>query len=678
MYSELQRTPGWTDLDIFKITYDEYMEFSRQYMAGQFTSNPLSPAPNSYASSTDLVALFTKSIKQEPKDFPVIKSLNQWDSAKRAVNATATVQSIAEVLNHTYIHSAGDKPLFDLKNSYWYKVLVDIIQESSLRAIVNAGPVGDGQTVWTNIVTEAEKSTTARISLQLLTAYLTTSKIRDGSWRGTDTVYLNHWNEQMRKLMEYSPMTPMTDDFKLTLLKNAVQEASHLARMESAYDVTTRLGSGAPGAIDYNGYMEVLLSATQNHDAKVSPTTRSQTRRANAHSSFSSGSYDEGQYDIDTSVDTIWVNAHNTVLAHYSNGTHVSDDTWSKLPQDSRNIWMSLPIDNWKLILEASNSVSSITEASSSTPSRGRLGRGRRTFTRHRDRHKVMFMDQQSDYATTSTELTTDSTDDDLVNNIMGQFDVDFDTLCVHVAERKHKELKAEGKHPHHRPTNIDGVVYSVKMADCVYCVSTNNHSEATGAPIDRGANGGIAGNDCRVIEVNDQPHQYVNIEGIDGHVMERCRLVMAGAVTHSNRGPVILIMHQYAHSRKGHSIHSSPQLEWNGVDIDDKSARVGGKQRLVTFDSFSIPINIRRGLPYIDMHPHTDKEWEELPHVLLTEDANWDPTRMDHEQGDDPAWYEQQDDPPLLNSDFDRCGDYCHRIVYKSKLTPDMYTPTG
>jgi hypothetical protein len=44
----------------------------------------------------------------------------------------------------------------------------------------------------------------------------------------------------------------------------------------------------------------------------------------------------------------------------------------------------------------------------------------------------------------------TDSTDDDLVNHIMGQFDVDFDTLCVHVAEHKQEELKAEGKHPHH------------------------------------------------------------------------------------------------------------------------------------------------------------------------------------------------------------------------------------
>jgi hypothetical protein len=73
MYSELQHTPGWTDLDIFKITYDEYMAFSRQYMAGQVALNPLSLAPNSYASSTDPVALFMQSIKQEPKDFSVIK-----------------------------------------------------------------------------------------------------------------------------------------------------------------------------------------------------------------------------------------------------------------------------------------------------------------------------------------------------------------------------------------------------------------------------------------------------------------------------------------------------------------------------------------------------------------------------------------------------------------------------
>jgi hypothetical protein len=141
-------------------------------------------------------------------------------------------------------------------------------------------------------------------------------------------------------------------------------------------------------------------------------------------------------------------------------------------------------------------------------------------------------------------------------------------------------KVKCAGTSPAPTDVDIDGVIfYSIKMADCVYRVSTNNHSEATGALIDRGANVGIAGNNCGVIEVNDQPYRYANIEGIDGHVMERCRLITAGAVTHSNRGPVILIMHQYAHSGKGHSIHSSPQLEWNGINVDDKSARVGGKQ---------------------------------------------------------------------------------------------------
>jgi hypothetical protein len=63
-----------------------------------------------------------------------------------------------------------------------------------------------------------------------------------------------------------------------------------------------------------------------------------------------------------------------------------------------------------------------------------------------------MFMDQQSADGTMSTEPTTDFTDDDLVDDIMGQFDVYFDTLCIHVAERKQEELKVEGKHPHDRP----------------------------------------------------------------------------------------------------------------------------------------------------------------------------------------------------------------------------------
>ena len=45
MYDNLQTDPTWTDLDILKITYEEYMAFSRRYFSGQVTETP-SPSPS--------------------------------------------------------------------------------------------------------------------------------------------------------------------------------------------------------------------------------------------------------------------------------------------------------------------------------------------------------------------------------------------------------------------------------------------------------------------------------------------------------------------------------------------------------------------------------------------------------------------------------------------------------
>jgi hypothetical protein len=149
--------------------------------------------------------------------------------------------------------------------------------------------------------------------------------------------------------------------------------------------------------------------------------------------------------------------------------------------------------------------------------------------------------------------------------------------------------------------TKLEGVTYAVKMPDLnTYHVSSTSQLDMTGTLVDWGANGGIDGSDCHIIKVNDQPQHFVNVEGINGHVMTKQHLITA--FTKMNRGPIILIMNQCAHSGKGHSIHSSPQLEWNQVDVDDKSRRVGRKQRLLTLDGFSIPVNIQCGLPYIDM----------------------------------------------------------------------------
>ena len=98
----------------------------------------------------------------------------------------------------------------------------------------------------------------------------------------------------------------------------------------------------------------------------------------------------------------------------------------------------------------------------------------------------------------------------------------------------------------------IEGVTYTInKMKTSItvsntmattYHISTSQHSGKTGALVNHGANGGIACADCHVIEAMDC---FVNVESIDSHMIGKCPIVMAGGVTKSNRGHVILIMNQ-------------------------------------------------------------------------------------------------------------------------------------
>ena len=49
--------------------------------------------------------------------------------------------------------------------------------------------------------------------------------------------------------------------------------------------------------------------------------------------------------------------------------------------------------------------------------------------------------------------------------------------------------------------------------------------------------------------------------------------------LVNTNHGYVNLIMNEYAYYGKGHTIHSSGQIEWHKNTVDDKSVKVGGSQ---------------------------------------------------------------------------------------------------
>jgi hypothetical protein len=132
-----------------------------------------------------------------------------------------------------------------------------------------------------------------------------------------------------------------------------------------------------------------------------------------------------------------------------------------------------------------------------------------------------------------------------------------------------------------------------------------------------------------------------MDVEGIDNHRIADIRIVTAGALVDTNRGPIILIMNQYTHAGKGKTIHSRGQMEWFKNTVDDRSKKIGGSQRVTTTDGYIIPIRILSGLPYIKQRPYTDHEYDKHPHIFLTSDNNWNPSVLDYDGDDDTQWYD-------------------------------------
>ena len=158
----------------------------------------------------------------------------------------------------------------------------------------------------------------------------------------------------------------------------------------------------------------------------------------------------------------------------------------------------------------------------------------------------------------------------------------------------------------------MNGQTYMACNAKCTYHVSKNVQAKSPSSLIDGGCNGGLAGNDVKILEVTEQ---QVDVSGIADAKLDSIPVgTVAGLIT-STEGPVIGIFHQYALYGKGNTIHSVIQHRSFGQDINDipKGCK-GGRQSIITLDGHTIPLAIREGLCYMDMRPLRITSWTHFP----------------------------------------------------------------
>jgi len=176
------------------------------------------------------------------------------------------------------------------------------------------------------------------------------------------------------------------------------------------------------------------------------------------------------------------------------------------------------------------------------------------------------------------------------------------------------------------------------------------------GTLVDRGANGGVLGNDAKVTFCLNKS---VDVTGIDDHELSSLPMVDATAKTLTDKGEVILILRKCAYHGANCTLHSSGQIEHYQNKLCDGSIKAGGRQVIVTRDGYYVPINIIRGLPCVQMEPNTAEEFDKLPHVALTQGGEWDPSALDHTLTDDEDWANKvkREGDPVCESPFDLRG---------------------
>ena len=91
---------------------------------------------------------------------------------------------------------------------------------------------------------------------------------------------------------------------------------------------------------------------------------------------------------------------------------------------------------------------------------------------------------------------------------------------------------------------------YRIKNHNISYHVSELKRQKEASL-VDRGADGGFAGEDVRVLEYC-YPNRMADVAGIEDHTNTNLRIDTVARLIQTQRGPIISIMHQYVIYGKG------------------------------------------------------------------------------------------------------------------------------
>ena len=443
----------------------------------------------------------------------------------------------------------------------------------------------------------------------------------------------------------------LPDNTRVTILESAVESVPDLRCVKITDNVLqAQLDSTRP--ISYRSYFDLLKDAAFHLDQATKRGNK--IRGTNVHFS---GPNAENEHQNLSSDDNQVIHqedvyseppeplSYSLFLSHFQ-GSSTSNTQKIFLPKP---IWEKLSKDQQQMIFDHNRSLPKNGSSNLSTPNKSPSPLPHKPTPQQTVKSQQVHTHQSNESTADTTKIGTTSSDPLLamVHQSIKTSDDDASDITKVLSAKRSRQIQV------------------CKCYLFQHANHTNNQLE------DRGANGGLAGSDMRVIY---KTHRKINIQGIDNHEVTGLDVVTAATLLNTSLGKVIGIFNGYAYLGKGSSIHSSGQLEWCKTHVDDKSIKVGGTQLITTLDGYSVPLLIKDGLAYAtSLGRPTDQDMDTYPHVFFTSPDEWDPSVLDHDppylDGLDPS---QVPDQPFGDPMFDANGDFNERIIANLNILLD------
>ena len=656
--------PEFNDDFLFTLTRERYINFRKQQLKNQ----PLSTLPPSHhesqqhmtsspselkqpTQSESKIALnnFKKGTKRDASVYPIFKNDKYYDTFQRSFLANLKAQDLYDVADPDYDSESGDfyeQELFQGKQSFVYSVLVASLQTEKGRELVKEFE-GDARSIILKLHHHHTKSNVAQHDIITLTTDITNLTLND-SWKGTVRQFLSHFKEKLRLLDSLVPVSDqLPETTRITFLQRAVQQ-NHDLRQIHVMDSVWRFKTESTDTLTFETYYNLLWDAAHQYD--LHHTKKGPQRKAfiSQHEEVN----DEDGYIIEAeqSFNDSDPEEESSPYSVFQSSFHPKTPQKSYIPP---KIWETLSESTKQMVIEHNKKV----KLNNPTPyTGGSKAKPNPTLSKPNPAPQQVHQHSQDD---AKEEPPSDTSAQTLVNKCLADSGID-PTDIQNVMSVSHAKRNISS-HDSSRKIHIHQRYVFTR-------VNQSNHHL-----IDRGANGGLAGADMRVIHTTPRK---INIVGIDDHELTGLNVVTAAALLDTQKGPIIGIFHEYAHLGKGKSIHASGQMEWFNCQVDDRSKIVGGAQRIETSEGYVIPLSIETGLVY--MHPiriPTDQDLQNYPHVFFTSPDIWDPSVLDHEIT--PSLLEDinqhSDDSLLQDSIFDEYGDLHHRAIQTLNIFCDL-----